>query len=78
MRTVIVGMFAAIGVGFAPLPSVAGPLGNACTAAPGAGLVEQVSSYCRRHAVPARTSTSAMKSARAIAAVIAVSVLAGG
>jgi hypothetical protein len=51
MRTVIVGMFATIGVGFAALPSAAGPLGNAPrTAAPEARLVEQVqmSSYCRR------------------------------
>jgi hypothetical protein len=50
MRTVIVGMFAAIGIGFAALPSAAGPLGNARTAAPEARLVEQVqmSSYCRR------------------------------
>ena len=50
MRILIVGMFAVIGVGFAALPSAAGPLGNARTAAPEARLVEQVqiSSYCRR------------------------------
>jgi hypothetical protein len=49
MRTAIVGMFAAIGVGFAALPSAAAPLGNARTAAPEARLVEQVqmSNYCR-------------------------------
>jgi hypothetical protein len=50
MRTIVVGMLAALGASLLALPGSAAPLGDIRGSLPEAGLVEQVqmSRYCRR------------------------------